>query len=84
MPGLRRPGASCYAVGARGFTSGLINVFPRHSVAIHRALEKGDHARAGQLVRDMRVFEELRAPLHEKRAGHPLMKPAGRAFRPFR
>ncbi|HYI89239.1 MAG TPA: dihydrodipicolinate synthase family protein, partial [Beijerinckiaceae bacterium] len=30
-----------YAVGARGFTSGLINVWPEHSVAIHAALEAG-------------------------------------------
>ena len=29
------------AVGARGFTSGLINVWPDHSVAIHAALEGG-------------------------------------------
>ena len=29
------------AVGARGFTSGLINVWPEHSVAIHAALESG-------------------------------------------
>ena len=28
---------SFYAVGARGFTSGLINVWPEHSVAINRA-----------------------------------------------
>ena len=30
-----------YAVGARGFTSGLINVWPAHSVAIHAALDAG-------------------------------------------
>ena len=35
-----------YAVGARGFTSGLINVWPEHSVAIHAALEAGDYRRA--------------------------------------
>ena len=33
------------AVGARGFTSGLINVWPEHSVAIHAALEAGDYPR---------------------------------------
>ena len=38
------------AVGARGFTSGLINVWPEHSVAIYRALEAGDYAKANQLI----------------------------------
>lgn len=33
-----------YAVGARGFTSGLINVWPERSVAIHAALEAGNYA----------------------------------------
>lgn len=50
-----------YAVGARGFTSGLINVWPSHSVAIHRALESGDYARANQLISVMAAFEEVRA-----------------------
>lgn len=50
-----------YAVGAKGFTSGLINVFPRHSVAIHAALDSGDYAQAMRLIADMREFEELRA-----------------------
>jgi 4-hydroxy-tetrahydrodipicolinate synthase len=50
-----------YAVGARGFTSGLINVRPEHSVAIHAALEAGDYARASELIQAMSRFEELRA-----------------------
>lgn len=50
-----------YAVGARGFTSGLINVFPRHSVAIHAALQAGDYGQAMRLIADMREFEDLRA-----------------------
>jgi 4-hydroxy-tetrahydrodipicolinate synthase len=50
-----------YAVGARGFTSGLINVWPEHSVAIHAALEAGDYARAGALIDVMSGFEALRA-----------------------
>lgn len=50
-----------YAVGARGFTSGLINVMPRHSAAIHIALEKGDYSTANQLIEQMRPFEQLRA-----------------------
>jgi 4-hydroxy-tetrahydrodipicolinate synthase len=50
-----------YAVGARGFTSGLINVWPEHSVAIHAALEAGDYARANELIAVMLGFEEIRA-----------------------
>jgi len=49
------------AVGARGFTSGLINVWPEHSVAIHAALAAGDYARANKLIAIMSSFEELRA-----------------------
>jgi len=49
------------AVGARGFTSGLINVWPAHSVAIHAALEAGDFARANELIGVMNAFEDLRA-----------------------
>lgn len=50
-----------YAVGARGFTSGLINVWPERSVAIHAALEAGNYAAANTLIDGMRVFEEIRA-----------------------
>ncbi|MFH1805964.1 MAG: dihydrodipicolinate synthase family protein [Pseudomonadota bacterium] len=50
-----------YAVGARGFTSGLINVWPERSVAIHAALEAGDYAKARHLIADMRAFEDVRA-----------------------
>ncbi|MFY9511157.1 MAG: dihydrodipicolinate synthase family protein [Rubrivivax sp.] len=50
-----------YAVGARGFTSGLINVAPERSVAIHAALEAGDYTRAMQRIAQMEVFEKLRA-----------------------
>ena len=49
------------AVGARGFTSGLINVWPEHSVAIHAALEAGDYKRANGLIAVMLDFEEIRA-----------------------
>ena len=49
------------AVGARGFTSGLINVWPEHSVAIHTALAAGDYSRARTLIATMSKFEELRA-----------------------
>lgn len=50
-----------YAVGARGFTSGLINVFPERSVAIYNALEQADYALAMRLIGQMLPFEELRA-----------------------
>ena len=49
------------AVGARGFTSGLINVWPEHSVAIHAALEAGNYPKANQLIEMMLAFEEIRA-----------------------
>jgi 4-hydroxy-tetrahydrodipicolinate synthase len=52
---------SFYAVGARGFTSGLINVWPERSVAIHAALEAGDYAEANRLIAGMRAFEDIRA-----------------------
>ncbi len=50
-----------YAVGARGFTSGLINVMPERSVAIYNALEAADHPLAMRLIGEMLPFEELRA-----------------------
>ena len=60
--GLAEPWAPpLYAVGARGFTSGLINVWPEHSVAIHAALDAGDYARANALIATMAPFEEIRA-----------------------
>lgn len=50
-----------YAAGTRGFTSGLINVWPERSVAIHRALEASNYAQARRLIEEMLPFEELRA-----------------------
>lgn len=50
-----------YAVGARGFTSGLINVWPERSMAIHAALEAGDYQSANQLIAGMKAFEDIRA-----------------------
>jgi len=49
-----------YAVGARGFTSGLVNVDPHRSLAIHAALEAVDFARARDLVATIATFEKLR------------------------
>ena len=48
-------------MGARGFTSGLINVWPEHSVAIHAALEAGNYPEANRLIDIMSSFEEIRA-----------------------
>ena len=60
--GLAEPWAPpLYAVGARGFTSGLINVWPEHSMQIHAALAAGDYTRANALITVMSSFEELRA-----------------------
>ena len=50
-----------YAVGARGFTSGLINAWPERSAAIHAALAAGDYTQANHLIAGMRPFEEIRA-----------------------
>ncbi|MFZ7089510.1 dihydrodipicolinate synthase family protein [Primorskyibacter sp. 2E233] len=49
------------AVGARGFTSGLINVWPERSVAIRDALNAGDYQQANTLIAGMRLFEDVRA-----------------------
>ncbi len=54
-------GPGFYAVGARGFTSGLINVFPEKSVAIYAALESGDYGLARGLIESISAFEELRS-----------------------
>lgn len=50
-----------WAVGATGFTSGLVNVAPRLSAALLEALRAGDFARAMTVWEDVRLFEELRA-----------------------
>jgi 4-hydroxy-tetrahydrodipicolinate synthase len=49
-----------YAAGARGFTSGLVNVDPARSLAIHAALESGNLAKVRELVDTIAVFETLR------------------------
>jgi 4-hydroxy-tetrahydrodipicolinate synthase len=49
-----------YSLGARGFTSGLVNVDPARSLAIHAALEAGDFAKARELVATIATFEKLR------------------------
>lgn len=52
--------APFYALGARGFTSGLVNVAPERSLAIWTALEAHDYERARKLVSEIAGFETLR------------------------
>lgn len=52
--------APFYAAGARGFTSGLVNVDPARSLAIHAALESGYVDRARDLVATIARFEQMR------------------------
>jgi 4-hydroxy-tetrahydrodipicolinate synthase len=49
-----------YAAGARGFTSGLINVAPERSLAIWKALDEGRYAAARALIDPIAAFEQLR------------------------
>ena len=50
-----------FALGATGFTSGLVNVAPEISLEFHRRLAAGDYAGARDIWALMRPFEELRA-----------------------
>lgn len=52
--------APFHALGARGFTSGLVNVAPERSLAIWQALEADDYDRARRLVDEIAGFETLR------------------------
>ena len=52
--------APFYAVGARGFTSGLINVHPGLSLAVHGALEAGDFKAARVQIDRIADFERMR------------------------
>ncbi|WP_332685528.1 dihydrodipicolinate synthase family protein [Bosea sp. (in: a-proteobacteria)] len=52
--------APFHALGARGFTSGLVNVAPERSLAIWRALEANDYELARRLVDEIAGFETLR------------------------
>ena len=49
-----------YAIGAQGFTSGFVNVFPEISLKVHAALTRGDYAAARGLINRFSQFEELR------------------------
>jgi 4-hydroxy-tetrahydrodipicolinate synthase len=50
-----------FAVGAEGFTSGLVNVTTGPSLALLEAMRAGDRERVASLWQSIRPFEELRA-----------------------
>ena len=52
---------ACWTAGARGFTSGLVNVAPGLSLSMLESLRGGDMAGAMKAWEDCRPFEELRA-----------------------
>jgi 4-hydroxy-tetrahydrodipicolinate synthase len=52
--------APFFALGARGFTSGLVNVAPERSLAILAALDAGRFEAARGLVAEIAAFEVLR------------------------
>lgn len=54
-----------YALGGRGFTSGLVNVAPELSLTVWRALEKGDYGTAGAIVDLINPFEKMRTRYHD-------------------
>jgi 4-hydroxy-tetrahydrodipicolinate synthase len=64
-----------WLAGARGFTSGLANVFPQVSVAMLEALRAGEFARAMELWRMIEPFERLRAR-HADANNVPVVKEA--------
>lgn len=47
--------------GATGYTSGVGNVCPRLTLAMHRAMTQGHHAQALRLLQIMRPIEDFRA-----------------------
>lgn len=53
-----------YAVGARGFTSGLVNVAPHRSLAILAAVDAADFDLARRLVSEIAPFEQMRTKFH--------------------
>jgi 4-hydroxy-tetrahydrodipicolinate synthase len=63
------------ALGARGFTSGLVNVDPARSLAILAALDGGDLAQARALVAEIAPFEHLRTK-HNNGANVTVVKEA--------
>ncbi|MFA9556718.1 dihydrodipicolinate synthase family protein [Evansella sp. AB-rgal1] len=50
-----------YQVGARGFTSGLVNLYPEKSFALLEALENNDNNTIWEIWNQIVAFEDLRA-----------------------
>lgn len=48
------------AIGARGFTSGLVNVAPQFSMAVLNALRRSDFTAARSVVAKIEAFERMR------------------------
>jgi 4-hydroxy-tetrahydrodipicolinate synthase len=71
VDGLAEPWAPpFFAVGARGFTSGLINVWPEHSLAIHAALARATSRRRGSSSTSWRPSRvEGRRERHQRDGG---------------
>ncbi|MEZ4862461.1 MAG: dihydrodipicolinate synthase family protein [Caldilineaceae bacterium] len=60
--GIAESWAPFFAVaGARGFTSGLVNVAPALSLTMQTALTGGDYAGAMHIWQQIKAFEDLRA-----------------------
>lgn len=49
-----------YALGGRGFTSGLVNVDPKRSLNVWKALEAGDYTKARTIISTIADFEKMR------------------------
>jgi len=64
-----------YALGGKGFTSGLVNVAPELSLAVWRALEAGDFASARAIVDRIAPFEIMRTK-HRNGANVTVVKEA--------
>lgn len=64
-----------YAAGARGFTSGLVNVDPERSLGIWHALEAGQYEEARALIAPIAPFEALRTK-HNNGANVTVVKEA--------
>jgi 4-hydroxy-tetrahydrodipicolinate synthase len=60
--GLAEPWAAPFqAVGAQGFTSGLVNVLPELSIEVRDALSRGDYDTARRACERIAPFEAMRA-----------------------
>ena len=50
-----------YALGASGFTSGLINIWPTRSIEIYQALQNNSFTKVNKLIQDIKIFEDIRS-----------------------